>query len=75
MDPSNVRPDGPVPEYANLIANSETLFGPERFIMDNVITQEECDTLIQIAQFGKIGDGYEGDENPHRKGLSLQILI
>ena len=62
------QPDGPVPEHATLIANSETLFGQERFIMDNVITQEECDTLIEIAKEGKIGDGYEGDENPHRNG-------
>ena len=64
----NAKPDGPVPEYATLIANSETLFGQERFIMDNVITQEECNALIEMAKEGKIGDGYEGDENPHRNG-------
>ena len=67
------QPDGPVPEYATLIANSETLFGQERFIMDNVITQEECDALIEMAKEGKIGDGYEGDENPHRNGL-IQVI-
>ena len=33
---SEAKPDGPVPAGAKLTANSEMLFGPERFIMDNV---------------------------------------
>ena len=32
---SEAKPDGPVPTGAKLTANSEMLFGPERFIMDN----------------------------------------
>lgn len=32
-----IKPDGPVPGGAKLTANSEMLFGPERFIMDNAM--------------------------------------
>ena len=31
----SVKADGPIPGGAKLTANSEMLFGPERFIMDN----------------------------------------
>ena len=40
--------------------------------MDNLLTQEQCSTLINLAKMGKIGDGYDGDDRPHSDGETFR---
>ncbi|KAK2155797.1 hypothetical protein LSH36_231g04011 [Paralvinella palmiformis] len=57
----------------------EELNGPERFAVDNVITQDECDALIHLANIGGVaGDGYSSSgltsvntENERFAGLTV----
>ena len=69
---SSAEPDGIVPSHAKLVANSEMLLGPTRFIMDDLLTQDQCDMLITLARKGKIGDGYDGDDRPHSEGETFR---
>ncbi|XP_053383819.1 prolyl 3-hydroxylase 1-like [Mercenaria mercenaria] len=44
----------------------DDLQGKERFVADGLVTQEECETLIQLAKReGVSGDGYRGRVSPH----------
>ncbi|XP_060578759.1 prolyl 3-hydroxylase 1-like isoform X3 [Ruditapes philippinarum] len=44
----------------------EDLLGKERFVADGLVTEEECQTLIQLARReGVSGDGYSGRVSPH----------
>jgi hypothetical protein len=45
-----VKSEGPVPDYAQLKLNSTLMFGPTRFVMDYVITEEECKTLAGLRK-------------------------
>ncbi|XP_041366654.1 prolyl 3-hydroxylase 2-like isoform X2 [Gigantopelta aegis] len=47
-----------------VIKNSSELNG-ERFVVDNLATQEECDTLENLVlEFGEAGSGYKGELRP-----------
>uniref|UniRef100_K7GAA7 procollagen-proline 3-dioxygenase n=1 Tax=Pelodiscus sinensis TaxID=13735 RepID=K7GAA7_PELSI len=49
-----------------LVHNSEQLNGTQRVLLDNVLSEEECRELHQVAQGIMLaGDGYRGKTSPH----------
>nr|BAF35980.1 leprecan [Molgula tectiformis] len=56
-----------------LVANSTQLNGQERFLVDNLITQNDCDDLINLElSRGLFGDGYQDKKYPHTEYESFQ---
>ncbi|XP_039250606.2 prolyl 3-hydroxylase 2-like [Styela clava] len=60
-------PEGPIIyEGTTLLANSTQLKGRERFAVDNMASEKECISLIDLElSFGDVGDGYSGKSSPH----------
>nr|XP_060623249.1 prolyl 3-hydroxylase 2 [Anolis sagrei ordinatus] len=53
-------------EDVKLVYNSEQMNGTQRVLMDNVISEEECQELHRIANGVLLaGDGYRGKTSPH----------
>ena len=67
-DGPEVEAEGPVPEHATLKLNSTLMQGPTRFVMDDLLTEEECGMLLSLGDVSTIGDGYDGDPSPHSTG-------
>ena len=67
-DGPEVEPEGPLPDGAKLKLNSTLMVGPTRFTADNMLTDEQCSMLVNLADEATLGDGYNGDENPHSPG-------
>ena len=67
-DGPEVEAEGPVPAHAQLKLNSTLMYGPTRFVMDGLLSEEQCGQLLSLADEAKIGDGYGGDESPHSDG-------
>ncbi|KAJ8277058.1 hypothetical protein GJAV_G00071000 [Gymnothorax javanicus] len=62
-----LREGGPV-LYDNIrvVLNSEALNGTQRVLFDDVITEDECSELKQLAHVVMMGgDGYRGKMSPH----------
>lgn len=53
-------------ENVRLVLNSEALNGSQRVVLDDVITDDECSELKQLAySVTAAGDGYKGKMSPH----------
>ncbi|KAM6967805.1 prolyl 3-hydroxylase 3 [Aplochiton taeniatus] len=67
MDDSGFFAGGPVPQVGVTITmDDETLNGTNRVVLDGVLTQKECDTILQLATSAALaGDGYRGRRSPH----------
>uniref|UniRef100_A0A669E6U2 procollagen-proline 3-dioxygenase n=1 Tax=Oreochromis niloticus TaxID=8128 RepID=A0A669E6U2_ORENI len=58
---------GPVPQVGVTITmDDEMLNGTNRVVLDGVMTEKECDRILQLASVaGSLGDGYRGRRSPH----------
>ncbi|KAI5105936.1 prolyl 3-hydroxylase 3 [Silurus meridionalis] len=67
VDDSGFYAGGPVPLVGVTITmDDETLNGTNRVVLDGVLSQSECDTVIQLANIAaSVGDGYKGRRSPH----------
>ncbi|XP_048844460.1 prolyl 3-hydroxylase 2 isoform X2 [Brienomyrus brachyistius] len=53
-------------DHIQLVQNSKGLNGPQRVLLDNVISGEECRELRDMATVVcTAGDGYNGEPSPH----------
>ena len=68
QDGPEVDATGPVPEGAVLKLNDKMMFGPTRFVMDNVLSEDQCSLLMGLGDEASSGDGYDGDSSPHSPG-------
>ncbi|CAH1786499.1 unnamed protein product [Owenia fusiformis] len=62
-----VDPEG-IKEYeghgVKIIGDEVLLNGTERFAADGILTEDQCNTLIELAQKATIGDGYKSLNKP-----------
>ncbi|XP_073341607.1 prolyl 3-hydroxylase 3 [Pagrus major] len=67
VDDSGFFSGGPVPQVGVTITmDDERLNGTNRVMLDGVMTEKECDTILQLAAAaGSAGDGYRGRRSPH----------
>ncbi|XP_071765463.1 prolyl 3-hydroxylase 3 [Centroberyx gerrardi] len=67
MDDSGFYAGGPVPQVGVTITmDDEALNGTNRVVFDGVMTDKECDTILQLATAAaSAGDGYRGRRSPH----------
>ncbi|XP_061573096.1 prolyl 3-hydroxylase 3 [Cololabis saira] len=67
VDDSGFFGGGPVPqEGVTITMDDETLNGTNRVAFDGVMTDKECDRILQLATVaGSVGDGYRGRRSPH----------
>ncbi|KAJ3598784.1 hypothetical protein NHX12_032748 [Muraenolepis orangiensis] len=67
VPPQPIREGGPlVYDGVQLVQNSVALNGTQRVLLDDVLNQEECSDLKQLAQSVTMaGDGYRGKMSPH----------
>ncbi|KAG7335812.1 hypothetical protein KOW79_000505 [Hemibagrus wyckioides] len=67
VDDSGFYAGGPVPLVGVTITmDDETLNGTNRVVLDGVLSQSECDTVMQLATIAaSLGDGYKGRRSPH----------
>ncbi|KAF7670102.1 hypothetical protein LDENG_00049890 [Lucifuga dentata] len=67
VDDSGFYAGGPVPQVGVTITmDDEILNGTNRVVLDGVMTQKECDTILQLATAAaSAGDGYRGRRSPH----------
>uniref|UniRef100_A0A4W4FMJ6 procollagen-proline 3-dioxygenase n=1 Tax=Electrophorus electricus TaxID=8005 RepID=A0A4W4FMJ6_ELEEL len=55
---------GPVPQVGVTITmDDDAMNGTNRVVLDGVLSQSECDTMMQLAT--SVGDGYRGRRSPH----------
>ncbi|XP_029928860.1 prolyl 3-hydroxylase 3 [Myripristis murdjan] len=66
-DDSGFYAGGPIPQVGVTITmDDEALNGTNRVVLDGVMTQRECDTILQLATaVASAGDGYRGRRSPH----------
>ncbi|XP_033837461.1 prolyl 3-hydroxylase 3 [Periophthalmus magnuspinnatus] len=67
VDDSGFFAGGTVPQKGVTITmDDEMMNGTNRVVLDGVMTQKECDTILQLASTaGSVGDGYRGRRSPH----------
>ncbi|KAG7277908.1 hypothetical protein CRUP_004687 [Coryphaenoides rupestris] len=67
MDDSGFYGGGPAPRVGVTITmDDEALNGTNRVVLDGVMTNRECDTILQLAAAAaSAGDGYRGRRSPH----------
>uniref|UniRef100_A0A3Q4HZY1 procollagen-proline 3-dioxygenase n=2 Tax=Neolamprologus brichardi TaxID=32507 RepID=A0A3Q4HZY1_NEOBR len=67
VDDSGFFAGGPVPRVGVTITmDDEMLNGTNRVVLDGVMTEKECDRILQLASVaGSLGDGYRGRRSPH----------
>ncbi|KAM6909641.1 LOW QUALITY PROTEIN: prolyl 3-hydroxylase 3 [Xenentodon cancila] len=67
VDDSGFFAGGPVPQVGVTITmDDETLNGTNRVVLDGVMTEKECERILQLATVaGSVGDGYRGRRSPH----------
>ncbi|XP_036930811.1 prolyl 3-hydroxylase 3 [Acanthopagrus latus] len=67
VDDSGFFSGGPVPQVGVTITmDDELLNGTNRVVLDGVMTEKECDRILQLAAAaGTVGDGYRGRRSPH----------
>ncbi|KAM3872863.1 prolyl 3-hydroxylase 3 [Diretmus argenteus] len=67
VDDSGFYAGGSVPQVGVTITmDDEVLKGTNRVVLDGVMTQKECDTIVQLATTAaSAGDGYRGRQSPH----------
>ncbi|XP_062321718.1 prolyl 3-hydroxylase 3 [Osmerus eperlanus] len=66
-DDSGFYAGGPVPQVGVTITmDDEALNGTNRVVLDGVLSQRECDTVLNLATVAaSVGDGYRGRRSPH----------
>lgn len=63
-----------------IVKNPKELNGTKRYLAENLLTSNECNSLIYIAHlFGLVGDGYANNTSPHTRnelfgGITLSRL-
>ncbi|KAG7216973.1 hypothetical protein INR49_001627 [Caranx melampygus] len=67
VDDSGFFAGGPVPRVGVTITmDDEVLNGTNRVVLDGVMTEKECDRVLQLATAAaSAGDGYRGRRSPH----------
>lgn len=67
VDDSGFFAGGSVPQVGVTITmDDELLNGTNRVVLDGVMTQKECDSILQLATAAaSAGDGYRGRRSPH----------
>ncbi|KAL6489509.1 hypothetical protein MHYP_G00032500 [Metynnis hypsauchen] len=67
VDDSGFYAGGPVPLVGVTITMDDLpLNGTNRVVLDGVLSQSECDTVMQLASVAaSVGDGYKGRRSPH----------
>ncbi|KAJ0066369.1 hypothetical protein NL108_011162, partial [Boleophthalmus pectinirostris] len=67
VDDSGFFGGGTVPQVGVTITMDDLMMnGTNRVVLDGVMTQKECDTILQLASAaGSVGDGYRGRRSPH----------
>uniref|UniRef100_A0AAV2MCC5 procollagen-proline 3-dioxygenase n=1 Tax=Knipowitschia caucasica TaxID=637954 RepID=A0AAV2MCC5_KNICA len=67
VDDSGFYAGGSVPQVGVTIAMDHIMLnGTNRVVLDGVMTQKECDTILHLASAaGSVGDGYKGRRSPH----------
>ncbi|XP_018527913.1 prolyl 3-hydroxylase 3 [Lates calcarifer] len=67
VDDSGFFAGGPVPRKGVTITmDDEILNGTNRVVLDGVMTEKECDRILQLATAAaSAGDGYRGRRSPH----------
>ncbi|XP_034553125.1 prolyl 3-hydroxylase 3 [Notolabrus celidotus] len=67
VDDSGFYAGGPIPQVGVTITmDNELLNGTNRVVLDGVMTEKECDRILQLAATaGSLGDGYRGRRSPH----------
>ncbi|KAK7887042.1 hypothetical protein WMY93_026663 [Mugilogobius chulae] len=52
--------------WCDHLDDDDTMNGTNRVVLDGVMTEKECDTILQLASAaGSVGDGYRGRRSPH----------
>lgn len=76
VDDSGFYAGGSVPQVGVTITmNDEMLNGTNRVVLDGLMTQTECDTILQLASAAaSAGDGYRGRRSPHTPHESFEGL-
>ncbi|XP_053349742.1 prolyl 3-hydroxylase 3 [Clarias gariepinus] len=67
VDDSGFYAGGPVPLVGVTITMDDAVLnGTNRVVLDGVMSQPECDTIMQLANIAaSVGDGYKGRRSPH----------
>nr|XP_019948520.1 PREDICTED: prolyl 3-hydroxylase 3 [Paralichthys olivaceus] len=67
VDDSGFFAGGPVPQIGVTITmDDKILNGTNRVVLDGVMTEKECDRILQLAaSAASAGDGYRGRRSPH----------
>ncbi|XP_041648402.1 prolyl 3-hydroxylase 3 [Cheilinus undulatus] len=67
VDDSGFFAGGPVRQVGVTITMDDmVLNGTNRVVLDGVMTEKECDRILQLATVaGSLGDGYQGRRSPH----------
>ncbi|KAG1947792.1 prolyl 3-hydroxylase 3 [Pimephales promelas] len=67
VDESGFYAGGPVPVVGVTITmDDQGLNGTNRVVLDGVLSQSECDRVMQLAAAAaSVGDGYQGRRSPH----------
>ncbi|XP_026854924.2 prolyl 3-hydroxylase 3 [Electrophorus electricus] len=67
VDDSGFYAGGPVPQVGVTITmDDDAMNGTNRVVLDGVLSQSECDTMMQLASVAaSVGDGYRGRRSPH----------
>uniref|UniRef100_A0A8C6V1W5 procollagen-proline 3-dioxygenase n=1 Tax=Neogobius melanostomus TaxID=47308 RepID=A0A8C6V1W5_9GOBI len=67
VDDSGFYAGGSVPqEGVTITMDDQALNGTNRAVLDGVMTQKECDTILRLASAAaSAGDGYRGRRSPH----------
>ncbi|XP_008429599.1 prolyl 3-hydroxylase 3 isoform X2 [Poecilia reticulata] len=67
VDDSGFYAGGPVPQMGVTITmDDDALNGTNRVVLDGVMTEKECDKILQLATVAaSLGDGYRGRRSPH----------
>lgn len=76
VDDSGFYAGGPVPRVGVTITmTDELLNGTNRVVLDGVMTEKECDRILQLAKSAaSAGDGYRGRRSPHTPHETLEGL-
>ncbi|XP_028280209.1 prolyl 3-hydroxylase 3 [Parambassis ranga] len=67
VDDSGFFAGGPIRQVGVTITmDDEVLNGTNRVLLDGVMTEKECDTILHLASVAaSLGDGYRGRRSPH----------
>ncbi|KAJ8354941.1 hypothetical protein SKAU_G00225080 [Synaphobranchus kaupii] len=76
LDDSGFYAGGSVPlKGVTITMDDNILNGTNRVVLDGVLSQPECDTVLQLASTAaSLGDGYRGRRSPHTPHEKLEGL-